>query len=57
MNIGKLFVGAILLLVAIYLFVSQTDFTVKYFGGGMVALLALFVFIMPSFKKQVKKKK
>ena len=44
-NMGLLFVGAILLIVSAYLFITQTDFTAQIFGGGIVAIVAIFLFI------------
>ena len=51
---GLIFVGAILILVAIYLFVTQTDFATQWVGGGILAILGLFLFIIPSLKKSCK---
>jgi len=56
MDTGKLFIGAIILLVAIYLFVAQTDFTSRFLGGGIVAVVAIFLFIIPGFQKEKKRK-
>jgi len=57
MDTGKLFIGAIILLVAIYLFVAQTDFTSRFLGGGIVAVVAIFLFIIPGFQKEKKVKR
>ena len=43
MNTGKLIGGIILLLVAIYIFMTQTDFNIQYFGAGIVALIGLVI--------------
>lgn len=44
-NMGKVFGGAILLLVAIYIafLMPTTDITTKYFGGGAVGLISIFL--------------
>ena len=41
MDTGRVVGGALLAVVAIWLFATQTDFTAKYAGGAILGILAL----------------
>jgi putative Mn2+ efflux pump MntP len=41
MNIGKVVLGAIVLAVAVWTFITMTDPTAKYLGGVVLAILGL----------------
>ncbi|MBU0612444.1 hypothetical protein KKB10_00355 [Patescibacteria group bacterium] len=53
MKAGKISVGIILVAIAVWIFVTIEDTTVKYFGGIVLAVLGLIVFFM-GFKKETK---
>jgi putative Mn2+ efflux pump MntP len=50
MNIGKMVIGAILLLVGIYVFIAMTSFAARFVGGGILVILGL-VFVVTGLKK------
>lgn len=50
MNIGKIVIGAILLLVAIYVFIAMTSVAARFVGGGILAILGL-VLVITGLKK------
>ena len=41
MNIGKIVIGAILIVIAVYLFISIENLAVRFVGGGILAILGL----------------
>lgn len=43
MDLGRVVLGGILAVVAVWAFVTQTDFTAKYAGGAILGILALAV--------------
>jgi len=51
MNTGKVFLGSIFLLVAIYIIVFVSDPAAKLFGGGVMAILGLLTLI-PGLKEK-----
>ena len=51
MNTGKVFLGAIFLLVAIYIIVFVPSPEAKLFGGGVMAILGLLTLI-PGLKEK-----
>ena len=51
-DIGKIVGGLVLLVVAIWTFVSMTDPTAKYAGGAILAILGLALIITPLLKKK-----
>ena len=53
MSMGILFAGTIILLVAIaYLDITKKGMTAKVFGGGVLVLYGLFLFIILQLKKK-----
>lgn len=48
MNSGRVAAGAILLMVAIWVFVTMTDITARYLGGAILAILGLALLIKGS---------
>jgi len=50
MDTGKIFLGAIFLLVAISIIGFVESVTAKVFGGGIMIILGLFLFIIPGLK-------
>ena len=53
MDPGKVFLGAIFLLVAVYIIVFVPSPAAKLFGGGIMAVLGLLVLI-PGLKEKQK---
>ncbi|MFY1110991.1 MAG: hypothetical protein AB3K77_04820 [Methanosarcinaceae archaeon] len=51
MDTGKVIVGAILLIIAIWVFLTMSDFTARFVGGGVLGILGLVLLIQGS-KKQ-----
>jgi uncharacterized membrane protein len=51
MDTGKVFLGSIFLLVAIYIFVFVQSPAAKLFGGGVMAILGLLTLI-PGLKEK-----
>jgi hypothetical protein len=51
MNTGKVFLGSIFLLVAIYIIVFVPSPAAKLFGGGVMAILGLLTLI-PGLKEK-----
>jgi len=51
MDTGKIVGGAIVLIIAIWVFLTMTDVTAKYLGGAILAILALALLIS-GFKKK-----
>ncbi len=45
MNLGKILVGAIVLIIAVWLFLNVADPAAKYVGGGILALIGLLSLI------------
>ena len=41
MSTGKIIIGAILIVIAIYLFISIESFAGRFVGGGILAILGL----------------
>ena len=58
MNTGKIMIGAIVLLVAVWLaFINPTNsLTARFLGGGIVGIVGIFI-IISGFKKEGSKKK
>jgi uncharacterized membrane protein len=56
MNTGKVFLGSIFLLVAIYIIVFVPSPAAKLFGGGVMAILGLLTLI-PGVKEKPESKK
>jgi len=56
MDIGKIVFGAILLLVAVYLFIAMEGLAARLIGGGIVAILGI-ASIVKAFIEEPKKKK
>lgn len=54
MNTGKIFLGAIFLLVAAYIIFYVPGSAAKIFGGGVLAILGLIT-IIPGLKKKKSK--
>jgi len=52
----KMFVGAILAIVAIYIIVTVESASGKIFGGGVVLIIAIILFLLPAFKKKKEEK-
>ena len=50
MNEGKIFLGGIFAIIAIYFFVAVDSLSAQIFAGGIMALLSLVTF-MGAFKK------
>ena len=55
MDTRKLFVGALFLLIAGYIFIYVESSGAKWFGGGVLALLGAVTLISALRKKEVKK--
>ena len=51
-NMGLVFLGAIFLIVSIYILVTQTNFTSQMFGGGILLVLAIITFYGAFTKKK-----
>ncbi|MDI6810476.1 MAG: hypothetical protein QMD80_02145 [archaeon] len=51
MDTGKVFLGAVFLIVAIYIFVYVTGPAAKFFGGGIMAILGLLT-LLHGFKEK-----
>lgn len=51
-DFGLLFVAAMMMLVAVYLFVFMENPETRLFGGGAVLIVAIFLFIIPAFRKK-----
>jgi len=45
MDTGKVVTGAILLLIAIWIFLAMSDFTARFVGGGILGILGLGLLI------------
>ena len=56
MDIRKIVLGAILLVIAVYLFIAMEGLAARLVGGGIVAILGI-ASIVSAFIKKVKKKK
>ena len=50
-DIGKIVAGVILVIVAIWAFISLTDPTAKYVGGAILAILGIALIVTPLLKK------
>jgi len=48
---GRIVGGAILLIIAAYIIISQTDLSARFVGGGILAVLALALLITGFTKK------
>jgi hypothetical protein len=51
MDIGRIVGGAVVLVIAIWTFMTMTDVTAKYAGGAILAIIALALLIT-GFKKK-----
>ncbi|MBA7529421.1 hypothetical protein ES705_21619 [subsurface metagenome] len=54
-NLGAIFVGLILALVAAYLFIYGGSESGRFFGGGIVLIVAIVLFIIPAVNRKEKK--
>jgi|GEM_PF-4774504 len=54
-NLGSIFVGLILILVAAYVFIYGGSESDRFFGGGIVLIVAIVLFIIPAFIRKEKK--
>lgn len=54
MDPGKVFLGSIFLLVAIYLIVFETSPAARLFGGGIMAILGILT-LLAGFKEKKEK--
>ncbi len=51
-DIGKIVGGVILVIVAVWAFVSLTNATARYVGGAILLIVGLALIIMPFVKKK-----
>lgn len=51
MNTGKVAGGAIMLILAIWVFMAMSDFTARFVGGSIIGILAL-VLLIEGFKEK-----
>jgi multisubunit Na+/H+ antiporter MnhB subunit len=54
-NLGAIFVGLILALVAAYLFIYGGSESDRFFAGGIVLIVAIVLFIIPAINRKEKK--
>jgi len=54
-NLGSIFVGLILILVAAYVFIYGGSESDRFFGGGIVLIIGIVLFIIPAFIRKNKK--